>query len=205
MIPLTEGRALRIMPDGKRPHPQTPLKSSGSPSPAQNQEEIDPVDNITLDPIVYINQLPPIEGRESPEFKQTKGILTFFGAIPLESFLYCCFIMAYRSPLFTWFGFPFIYWNCILKELKSLCSAKVLNLLALLKKEKWKRAKNTLYGKIVGLHVVPLQQIFSSVYMRWSSKNGIRFADKLIDDSFVASFVKPQWRGGRIRRAASTI
>nr|GEZ03199.1 hypothetical protein [Tanacetum cinerariifolium] len=36
MIPLTKGRALRIMPDGKRPYPQTPLESSGSPSPAQN-------------------------------------------------------------------------------------------------------------------------------------------------------------------------
>ncbi|GJX64389.1 hypothetical protein Tco_0298732 [Tanacetum coccineum] len=78
MIPLTEGRALRIMPDGKRPHPQTRLESSRSPSPAQNQEENDPVDNYTLDLITYINQLPPIKGGESPEFKQTKGMFKCF-------------------------------------------------------------------------------------------------------------------------------
>nr|GFC28272.1 hypothetical protein [Tanacetum cinerariifolium] len=64
MIPLTEGQALRIMHDGKRPHPQTPSESSRSPSPAQNQEN-DLVDNYTLDPITYISQLPPIKGGES--------------------------------------------------------------------------------------------------------------------------------------------
>ncbi|GJV85596.1 hypothetical protein Tco_1525494 [Tanacetum coccineum] len=78
MIPLTEEKSLRIMVDGKRPHPQTPLESSSSPSPTQNQEENDLVDNYTLDSIVYMNQLPPIEGGESPEFKQTKGILKCF-------------------------------------------------------------------------------------------------------------------------------
>ncbi|GJV11536.1 hypothetical protein Tco_1353077 [Tanacetum coccineum] len=62
------GRALRIKPDGKRPHPQTPSESSRSPSLAQNQEN-DMVNNYTLDPIVYTDQLPPIEGGESPEFK----------------------------------------------------------------------------------------------------------------------------------------
>ncbi|GKC03785.1 hypothetical protein Tco_0995395 [Tanacetum coccineum] len=79
MIPLTKGRTLRIMPDGKRPHPHTPSESSGLPSPAQNQEEINPVDNYTLDPVVYIDQLPPIEGGESPEFKQTKGMFKCLG------------------------------------------------------------------------------------------------------------------------------
>ncbi|GJY30643.1 hypothetical protein Tco_0414138 [Tanacetum coccineum] len=63
---------------GKGPHPQTHLESSSSPSPTQNQEEIDLVDNYTLDPIVYINQLPPIPEGESPEFKQTKGMFKCF-------------------------------------------------------------------------------------------------------------------------------
>ncbi|GJX42680.1 hypothetical protein Tco_0257670 [Tanacetum coccineum] len=78
MLPLTEGRALWIMSEGKIPGPQTPLESSGSPSPAQNQEENDLVDNYTLDPITYINQLPPIEGGESSKFKQTKGMFKCF-------------------------------------------------------------------------------------------------------------------------------
>ncbi|GKF29590.1 hypothetical protein Tco_0095932 [Tanacetum coccineum] len=69
MVPLTEARVYRIMVDRKRPHPQTPSESSGSPSPAPNQEENDPVDNYTLDPVVYIDQLLPILGGESPEFK----------------------------------------------------------------------------------------------------------------------------------------
>ncbi|GJR85679.1 hypothetical protein Tco_0209690 [Tanacetum coccineum] len=66
MVPLTEGRANWIMIDGKRPHPQTPLESSSSLSPTPNQEEINPVDNYTLDPITYMNQLPPILEGESP-------------------------------------------------------------------------------------------------------------------------------------------
>ncbi|GJU81305.1 hypothetical protein Tco_1283670 [Tanacetum coccineum] len=79
MIPLSERRVFRIMPDGKRPHPQTPTESSDSQSPTPHQnEEIDPVDNYTLDPIVYIDQLPPIQGGESMEFKQTKGLLKCF-------------------------------------------------------------------------------------------------------------------------------
>ncbi|GJW67310.1 hypothetical protein Tco_0121734 [Tanacetum coccineum] len=60
MIPLTEGKARRIIIDRKMPHPQTLLESSLSPSPTQNQEENDPVKNYTLDPIVYINQLLPL-------------------------------------------------------------------------------------------------------------------------------------------------
>ncbi|GJZ73542.1 hypothetical protein Tco_0637688 [Tanacetum coccineum] len=78
MSPLTKRRALRIMPDKKRPHPQTPMESSDSKSPNQNQEENDPVNNYTLNPIVYIDQLPPIEGGESPEFNQTKGMFKCF-------------------------------------------------------------------------------------------------------------------------------
>ncbi|GKD44974.1 hypothetical protein Tco_1269619 [Tanacetum coccineum] len=79
MIPLTEGKARNIMIDGKRPHPQTPSESSSSPSPTKNQEENDPVNNYTLDPIIYMNQLPPIPGGESPKLKQTKGMFKCFG------------------------------------------------------------------------------------------------------------------------------
>ncbi|GKA77316.1 hypothetical protein Tco_0783777 [Tanacetum coccineum] len=43
------------------------------------EEENDPVNNYTLDPIPYIDQLPPIEGGESLEFKQTKGMFKCFG------------------------------------------------------------------------------------------------------------------------------
>nr|GEW24698.1 hypothetical protein [Tanacetum cinerariifolium] len=79
MIPFTEGRAIRIMPEGKRHHPQTPMESSESQSPNQNQEENNLVNNYTLDLIVYIDQLLPIEGGESLEFKQTKGMSKCFG------------------------------------------------------------------------------------------------------------------------------
>ncbi|GJZ83270.1 hypothetical protein Tco_0648443 [Tanacetum coccineum] len=79
MVPLTEGRANKIMVDGKRPHPQTSSGSSSSPSPTPNQEENDPLDNYTLDPVVYMNLLPPIPGGESPEFKQTKVMFKFVG------------------------------------------------------------------------------------------------------------------------------
>ncbi|GJS91663.1 hypothetical protein Tco_0774299 [Tanacetum coccineum] len=79
MVPLTEGRTKRIMIDGKRPYPQTSFRSSSSPSPTPNQEQIDLVDNYTLDPVVYYDQLPPIPGGASEEFKQTKGVFKFFG------------------------------------------------------------------------------------------------------------------------------
>ncbi|GKB95685.1 hypothetical protein Tco_0981822 [Tanacetum coccineum] len=72
-------RAKRIMIDGKRPHPQTSLGSSSSPSPTQTQGEVDLVDNFTLDPVVYCDKLPPITGRASEEFKQTKGMFKYFG------------------------------------------------------------------------------------------------------------------------------
>ncbi|GJZ31928.1 putative reverse transcriptase domain-containing protein, partial [Tanacetum coccineum] len=75
MIPFTEGQAHRFMVDGKRPHPQTSLGSSSSLSPTPTQGEVDPVDNFTFDPGVYCDQLPPITGGASKEFKQTKGML----------------------------------------------------------------------------------------------------------------------------------
>ncbi|GJZ57941.1 hypothetical protein Tco_0613435 [Tanacetum coccineum] len=75
---LTEGKTRRIMINGKRPPPQTHSELSLSPSPTQNQEETDPVDNYTLDMIVYMNQLPPILEGESSEFKQTKGMFKCF-------------------------------------------------------------------------------------------------------------------------------
>ncbi|GJX05724.1 reverse transcriptase domain-containing protein [Tanacetum coccineum] len=69
----------RVFNVGKRPHPQTPLKSSSEPSPTPHQEqEIDPVDNYTLDPIICINQLPPIKEGESLEFRQTKWMFKCF-------------------------------------------------------------------------------------------------------------------------------
>ncbi|GJY70282.1 hypothetical protein Tco_0473985 [Tanacetum coccineum] len=72
-------RVYRFKDKGKRPRlptltpPDTKSSDSPSPTPHQNVEN-DPVDNYTLDPIPYMNQLPPIEGGESPEFKQTKGM-----------------------------------------------------------------------------------------------------------------------------------
>ncbi|GJT99136.1 hypothetical protein Tco_1094654 [Tanacetum coccineum] len=84
MIPLSKKRVFRIMSKGKRPHPQTPTPTesseSPSPTPHQEEEEIDPVNNYTLDPIIYIDQLPPTDGGESLEFKQTKGMFKCFGA-----------------------------------------------------------------------------------------------------------------------------
>ncbi|GJZ81681.1 hypothetical protein Tco_0646675 [Tanacetum coccineum] len=84
MIPLSEKRVFRIMPDGKRPRlptltPST-SKSSDSPSPSPHQGgENNTMNNFTIDPIPYINQLPPIEGGESSEFKQTKGMFKCLG------------------------------------------------------------------------------------------------------------------------------
>ncbi|GKD54434.1 hypothetical protein Tco_1287821 [Tanacetum coccineum] len=79
MVPLTEGRAHRIMVDGKRPHPQTSLGSSSSQSPTLTQREVDPMDNYTLDLVVYCDQLLPILGEGSLEFKQTKGMFKCLG------------------------------------------------------------------------------------------------------------------------------
>ncbi|GJZ55256.1 hypothetical protein Tco_0610449 [Tanacetum coccineum] len=79
MVPLTEGRAHRIMVDGKRPHPQTSLGSLSSQSPTLTQREVDPMDNYTLDLVVYCDQLLPILGEGSPEFKQTKGMFKCLG------------------------------------------------------------------------------------------------------------------------------
>ncbi|GKF35423.1 hypothetical protein Tco_0108623, partial [Tanacetum coccineum] len=84
MIPLSERRVFRIIPGGKRPQlptlTPTPSGSSESTSSSSHQEEkIDPVNNFTLDPIPYINQLPPFDGGESSEFKQTKGMFKCLG------------------------------------------------------------------------------------------------------------------------------
>ncbi|GKA05732.1 hypothetical protein Tco_0684852 [Tanacetum coccineum] len=76
MIPLSERRVFRIMPSRKRPHLLTPTPSGSSESnssSSRQEEENDPLNNFTLDLIPYINQLPPIEGGESLEFKKTKG------------------------------------------------------------------------------------------------------------------------------------
>nr|GEY67323.1 putative reverse transcriptase domain-containing protein [Tanacetum cinerariifolium] len=50
-----------------------------SPTPHQEEEENDPVNNYMLDLIIYIDQLPAIKGGESLEFKQTKGMFKCFG------------------------------------------------------------------------------------------------------------------------------
>ncbi|GJY73564.1 hypothetical protein Tco_0477995 [Tanacetum coccineum] len=79
MIPLPDKRVYRFKDKGKRPRlptltpPDTKSSKSPSPTPHQNVEN-DLVDNYTLDPIPYMNQLLPIKGGESSEFKQTKGM-----------------------------------------------------------------------------------------------------------------------------------
>ncbi|GJU46352.1 hypothetical protein Tco_1203618 [Tanacetum coccineum] len=78
MIPLFEKRVFQFKDKGKRPRlptptpPDTESSDSASPTPHQGVEN-DLVNNYTLDPILYMNQLPPIEGGESPKFNQTKG------------------------------------------------------------------------------------------------------------------------------------
>ncbi|GKC15102.1 hypothetical protein Tco_1011884 [Tanacetum coccineum] len=79
MIHLFEKRVFRFMDKGKRPRLPTPTppdtESFDSPSPTPHQGvENNSVNNYTLDPIPYMNQLPPIEGGDSPKFKQTKGM-----------------------------------------------------------------------------------------------------------------------------------
>ncbi|GJR68226.1 hypothetical protein Tco_0014291 [Tanacetum coccineum] len=66
MIHLSERRVFRIMPGEKRPRLPTPTptpsgSSESTSSYSHQEEEIDPVNNFTLDPISYINQLPPIK------------------------------------------------------------------------------------------------------------------------------------------------
>ncbi|GKE79190.1 hypothetical protein Tco_1545310, partial [Tanacetum coccineum] len=81
MIPISNKRVFCHKTKGKRPRLPTLTNFSSSKSPPTNvnqgtsadqEEPNDPVDNYTLDPIPYLNQLPPIKGGESPEFKQTK-------------------------------------------------------------------------------------------------------------------------------------
>ncbi|GJX65816.1 hypothetical protein Tco_0300159 [Tanacetum coccineum] len=56
MVPLIEGRAHRFMVDGKRPHPQSSSGSSSFPSQTPTQQEVDSVDNFTLDPILALSR-----------------------------------------------------------------------------------------------------------------------------------------------------
>ncbi|GJW35237.1 hypothetical protein Tco_0058157 [Tanacetum coccineum] len=84
MIPLSERRFFKIMLGGKRPRIPTPIptpsgSSESTSSSSHQEEENDLVNNFTLKLIPYINQLPPIEGGESHEFKQTKGMFKCFG------------------------------------------------------------------------------------------------------------------------------
>ncbi|GJR90698.1 hypothetical protein Tco_0214709 [Tanacetum coccineum] len=79
MIPLSKKRVFRFKHEGKRPRlpTSTPSNSESFDSPSTNPHQgmvNDPVNNYTLDPIPYMNQLPPIKGGESPEFNQTKGM-----------------------------------------------------------------------------------------------------------------------------------
>ncbi|GJV97780.1 hypothetical protein Tco_1549357 [Tanacetum coccineum] len=78
MVLLIKGRGHRFLVDGKRPHPQTSSSSSSSQSQSQDQEQINPSDNYTIDLVEYCNQLPPIPGGASEEFKQTKGMFNCF-------------------------------------------------------------------------------------------------------------------------------
>nr|GEX24735.1 hypothetical protein [Tanacetum cinerariifolium] len=72
-------RVYQFKDKGKRPRlptltpPDTKSSDSPSPTPHQNVEN-DLVDKYTLNPIPYMNQLLPIKGGESPDFKQTKGM-----------------------------------------------------------------------------------------------------------------------------------
>ncbi|GJV62099.1 putative reverse transcriptase domain-containing protein [Tanacetum coccineum] len=85
MIPLSNKRVFHLKTKGKRPRlpTPTPSDSGSSESPPTNvnqgtsadqEEPNDLVDNYTLDPIPYLNQLPPIKGGQTSEFKQTKGM-----------------------------------------------------------------------------------------------------------------------------------
>ncbi|GJS94737.1 hypothetical protein Tco_0801705 [Tanacetum coccineum] len=81
MIPLSNKRKNHIKTKSKRPRlpTLTPSNSSGSSQSPPNQGTStnpsgDPIDNYTFDPMAYLNQLSLIEGGESPEFKQTKGL-----------------------------------------------------------------------------------------------------------------------------------
>ncbi|GJX96883.1 hypothetical protein Tco_0352681 [Tanacetum coccineum] len=83
MIPLSNKRVFCLKTKGKRPclPTPTPFDSGFSESPSTNvnqgtsanQEVLnDPVDNYSLDPITYLNQLPPIKGGESSNSSKLK-------------------------------------------------------------------------------------------------------------------------------------
>nr|GEX23570.1 hypothetical protein [Tanacetum cinerariifolium] len=84
MIPLSERRLFRIMPSRKRPRLLTPSptpsgSSESNSSSSLQEEESNPANNFTLDPIPYNVQLLPIKGGESPKLKQTKGMFKYLG------------------------------------------------------------------------------------------------------------------------------
>nr|GEV85255.1 hypothetical protein [Tanacetum cinerariifolium] len=80
---ITLEEVYRFKDKGKRPHlptltpPDTESSDSHSPTLHQGVEN-DPVDNYTLDPILYMNQLLPIEGGDSLEFKQCSSAYSIF-------------------------------------------------------------------------------------------------------------------------------
>ncbi|GJW37481.1 hypothetical protein Tco_0060401 [Tanacetum coccineum] len=67
MVPLTEGRAKRLMIDGKIPRPLT------DSSDKVEADEDNPISNYQLNHVAYMEQLPKIP-KETEEFKQTKGM-----------------------------------------------------------------------------------------------------------------------------------
>ncbi|GKD06311.1 hypothetical protein Tco_1181285 [Tanacetum coccineum] len=76
MIPISKKRVFMIMPNGKRPRLPTPTPSESFESPSSSshqEEENDPVNNYRLDPIPYIDQLPPIKEGESPKSNKPRG------------------------------------------------------------------------------------------------------------------------------------
>ncbi|GJW21546.1 hypothetical protein Tco_0032168 [Tanacetum coccineum] len=68
MAPLAEGRVKGSWLMGKG----ITLKLSLAEGRVKDQEQIDPIDNYTLDPLEYYDQLPPIPRGALEEFKQTK-------------------------------------------------------------------------------------------------------------------------------------
>ncbi|GKA39821.1 hypothetical protein Tco_0732414 [Tanacetum coccineum] len=99
MVPLTEGRVRRFLVDEKIPHPQTSSSSSSTQSQPQDQEQINPVDNYTLDPVEYYDQLLPIPGGASEEFKQTKEPSNNYIATPLTITLTTTLALSLTPPL----------------------------------------------------------------------------------------------------------
>ncbi|GJU50141.1 hypothetical protein Tco_1219696 [Tanacetum coccineum] len=110
MIPLSEKRVFRFKDKGKRPRlsTSTPLDTESFNSPfltPHQRVENDPVNNYTLDPIPYMNQLPPIEGGDSRNSSKPRGCAySIFspkrsrsaGSVQLQSPF--CFITEWLEP-----------------------------------------------------------------------------------------------------------